>query len=550
MAEFSWILLLGGLSFFFFGLTYARQGLQLLAGDRLRMSIAHLTGNRILALSLGTLITVVLQSSTATILMLMSLAATGLLSLPQAFGVILGADIGTTVVVILLSIKKISDYALLLVVFGFVLEWLSFGSKKIKYAGRILFGFGMVFYGMKLMTQTANPLANDPSARILFEILSSHPLALLVASIFFTIVLQTSAATIGMAIALAMAGVLTLPSAIPIVLGANVGTCFTGIVAAFNSNTNGKRVAVAHLFVKVAGCLLILPFISQIVIVVERFSAQLNHWIPFVQTGVAGNIALTHLLFNLALALLFLPFLPLGVWVVSRLVPESRKEEKFGPKYLDKTALETPPLAFAQAKREILRIANLTYDLYSDCLRMFEPSLDVDLVIQRIEERDDKIDLLDREVRFYLAKISQETLTDTQREQEMALLSIAADLEGVGDIISKELARLANKKNEKRRSFSLEGWQNIEQLHRTGVENFGLTISIFASPNEELSRKMMHQGTHFNALEQQLRQSHIQRLHVGSPEAFETSSIHLDVLANLRRINDHLVHISQLSLQT
>ncbi|MDO8526294.1 MAG: Na/Pi cotransporter family protein [Deltaproteobacteria bacterium] len=550
MTEFSWVLLLGGLTFFFFGLNFARNGLQLLAGDRLRLIITRLTSNRFFSLSLGTLITVVLQSSTATILMLMSMAATNLLTLPQAFGVILGADIGTTVVVILLSIKKISDYALLLVVFGYVLEWFSRGAKQTRYIGRILFGFGMVFYGMKLMTQTASPLAGNPEAQILFSLLASHPVAILLASIAFTMVVQTSAATIGMAIALGLAGVIDLPTAIPVVLGANVGTCFTAIVASLGSNTDGKRVAIAHLFVKVSGVVLAMPFIPQIVWMVERCSEEITKWVPVIHPGVAGNIAMVHLFFNVALAILFLPFLKVGVWAVSHLVPEKKKEEVFGPKYLDINALETPPLAFAQAKREILRIANLTYDLYRDGLKMFDPGLDIERVAQEIETQDDKIDLLERKVRFYLAKISQEAMTESQAAQQMALLSIGADLEGVGDVISKQLTRLGEKKVEKRRTFSQQGWQDIQKLHQMGMENFSLTISAFASPAEEVTSKVMHHGERFNILEQQLRQSHIQRLHVGSPETFETSTIHLDILSNLRRINDHLVHMAQLSLQT
>lgn len=548
--SFSWILLFGGLAFFFFGLKYARLGLQLLSGDRMRLAIAHLTENRFKALALGTFITVILQSSTATILMLISLASTGLLALSQAFGVILGADIGTTFVVILLSIKKISDYALLLVVVGFLLEWLLKSSKKIKYAGQVLFGFGMLFYGMKLMTQTAAPLAANPQARILFELLAHHPVALLVAAVGLTILVQTSAVTIGMAMALGLSGVLDFSSAIPIVFGANVGTCFSAMAASFGGNVNGKRVAVAHLFVKVAGVLLAMPFIPSIVWVVEKISETLTHWFVFIQPGVAGNIAIVHLLFNVALAGLFLPFTPLGIWVVSRLVPERARSESFGPKYLDKGALDTPPLAFAQAKQEILRIANLTRDLYGGCLKMLERSLDIDRVVSEIEEIDDKVDLLDREVRFYLAAISQEELTDAQTSQQMGLLSVAADLEGIGDIISKELARLARKKSAKERVFSEQGWEDIQSLHRSGLDNFALAIAVFMAPNEELVRKVLHHGEHFDELETKLRQAHIQRLHAGQPEVFETSSIHLDVLGNLRRINAHLVHIAQLAMQS
>lgn len=550
MAEFSGILFLGGLSFFFFGLSSARNALQLLAGDRLRSFITRLTNNRIMAVGLGTLITVSLQSSTATILMLISLAATGLLTLPQAFGIILGADIGTTVVVILLSIKEVADYALLLVVFGFGLESIARGSKQMRYTGRILFSFGMLFYGMHLITQTAHPLALDPNAQFIFTLLSTHPIAMLILSILFTVLVQTSAATIGMVIALALAGAVTLPSAIPVVLGANIGTCFSPILASLTSNTNGRRVAMAHLFVKIVGVTLAMPFIPHIAVWIEKISFWVTHWVPFIHPDVAGQIAIVHLLFNVALACFFLPLVPFGVWVVSRFLVEGKREEQFGPKYLEETALETPPLAFAQAKREILRIANMTYDLHHDCLKMFDVGFDSDRVLREIEERDDKIDLLDRAVRFYLAKIARESLTDLQATQQMNLLSITAELEGVGDVISKELSRLADKKLSTKRSFSQEGWIDIQKLHQMGLDNFSLVISVFASPDEELFRKVVRQGEHFNAMEQQLRQAHIQRLHAGSPEAFETSSIHLDVLGNLRRINDHLVHLAQLALVT
>lgn len=542
--------MLGGLTFFFFGLKYARTGLQLLTGDRLRLAIARLTENRFKALSIGALITVILQSSTATLLMLVSLAGSGLLNLSQAFGVILGADIGTTFVVILLSIKKVADYALLLVVIGFALEWIFKESKRTKYTGRILFGFGLVFHGMKMMTQTAGPLAMDPTANAFFQLLSHNPAALLVVAVLLTLVVQTSAALIGMTMAMALSGVMTLETAIPVILGANVGTCFSAILASTSGNINGRRVAVAHLSVKITGVLLAMPFISQIAFFVQNISSGIHSWIPMIDPGMAGSIAIVHLLFNLSLALLFLPFLPFGVWAVSKMVPERKRKEVFGPKYLDKQALDTPPLAFAHAKREISRIGNMTYDLYRDCLKLLSRDADTEAILEEIEERDDRIDMLDREVRFYLAKIFQEALTEKQTAQQMALLSVTADLEGIGDIISKDLSHLARKKVAKSRIFSQQGWQDLQKLHKVGLENFGLVISAFTSPSEELTKKVLHQGDHFNELEQQLRQSHILRLHAGQVEAFETSSIHLDILGNLRRINAHLVHVAQVSLQT
>lgn len=550
MSQFSWLVLLGGLTFFFFGLTTARRGLQSLAGDRMRLAIARLTGNRFSALGTGALITVVLQSSTATILMLMSLASTGLLSLTQAFGVILGADIGTTLVVILISIKKISDYALALVILGFFLEWVFKNSKATSYAGRVVFGFGLIFYGMKLMTQTAAPLAADPSYLILFELFEKNPVSLLFASTLLTVLIQTSAATIGMAIALALAGALTLEHAIPIVLGANVGTCFTAILASFNGDVNGKRVAVAHLLVKVTGVALAMPLIDPIAAAVGGLTGLLTAWLPFAQPGVAGQIALVHLLFNSALAVLFLPFLPMGVLLVSKLVAARKEAKAFGPKYLDVKALETPALAFAQAKQELLRIASLVRDLYRDCLKMFGGGEEAEETLAEIEARDDKIDLLEKEVRFFLAKIARESVTDQQTAQEMALLGVGDDLEGIGDIISKELGRLAKKKMQTGRVFSKEGWEDIQKLHKTGVQNFETAVAAFASPSEELVAKIKRQAWDFKELQQELRIKHIQRLHDKKPEAVETSSLHLDVLVNLRRISDHLVRLGELTLKT
>lgn len=550
MNQFSWLVLLGGLTFFFFGLTYARRGLQSLAGDRMRLAIAHLTGNRFSALGTGALITVVLQSSTATILMLMSLASTGLLSLTQAFGVILGADIGTTLVVILISIKKISDYALLLVIIGFCLEWVLKNSKRAGYIGRVLFGFGLIFYGMKLMTQTAAPLTADPSYQILFGLFEKNPVGLLMASTLLTVLLQTSAAVIGMAIALALAGALTLDQAIPIVLGANVGTCFTAILASFTSDVNGRRVAVAHLFAKVAGVALAMPFIVQIAAAVNWLAGLLTGWLPFVVPGVAGQIAMVHLAFNIALAVLFLPFLPVGVLFVSKLVGAKQETKAFGPKYLDAKALEMPALAFAQAKQEISRIASLTRDLFRDSLKMFAGGGEAERVLNDIEEQDDKIDLLEREVRFYLAKISKESMTEQQLAQEMGLLGVGDDLEGIGDIVSKELGRLAQKKVRTGRVFSKEGWEDIQKLHQEGLANFETAMAVFASPSEELVLKVKHQCKRFKELQQDLKLKHIERLHEKKPEAVETSSIHLDVLGNLRRINDHLSHLAEAALKT
>ena len=547
MQQFSWILLLGGLAFFFFGLMHARTGLQLLAGDRLRLAITRLTGNRVLALGFGTLMTVVLQSSTATSVMLVTFAASGLLTLTQAFGVILGADIGTTFVVILLSIKKITDYSLLMIALGFLVEWI-FRENKLKFGGTVLLGFGLIFFGMQLMIGAATPFSDNPEALQIFVFLANHPIATFLAATVFTGIGQASAATIGITIALAHSGTISLDSALPMVLGANVGTTSAALVAGLGSNANGFRVALAHLFVKLIGSFLILPFIPQAVWLMNKISAQITTYLSFIEPGVSGEIALFHLLFNVFLVLLFLPFLSWGVWAISKLVPEEKKEREFGAKYLQKQALETPALAFAQAKRELLRLAGLAQNIYRDSIGLFQPSPNFDKLVANIETQDDHIDLLERDIRFYLAKISQKSLTEGQAKQQLSLLAIANDFESLGDVVSKELVVLGKKKMDKQKTFSKEGWEDIKKMYQIILDNFDLMTAALTAPNEEIVQRVIRQGEHIKELETELRQSHIQRLHHGLPETFETSSIHLEVLGHLRRVSGHLMHAAHEAL--
>src|SRR3989338_9156724 len=505
MQSFNWFMMLGGLAFFFFGLFTARSALQLLAGDRLRMVIAKMTKNRFFAVGLGAVVTCILQSSTAATVMLVSFASTGILTLTQAFGVILGADIGTTFVVVLLSVKKIAEYSLLMVALGYLAEGVS-KTKNIRYLGRIVFSFGMVFYGMHLMTQSAFPLTQSPEAFAIFSFLENHPFVSLMVAAVFTAAVHNSAATIGLAIALALSGALSLTAAVPMVLGANIGTTATALMAAFSSGTNGKRVAVAHIFVKVTGAVAAFFFIPEIVYGIEHCRGLLMAFLPMLEPGVAGLIAFFHLTFNVALALLFLPFISLGVWLITRMVPEPKGQKAFGPNYLDPTALETPALAFANAKRETLRIANLTYDLFDECLDLFHPTEEVIRTIEIVETHDDKIDLLEKEVRFYLSRLSQEQLTEKQAAQEMALLSIADDCEGIGDTISKEFVRLARKKAEKHRRFSDPGWKDLNHLHELLRTNFTLTIAALTSPDEEVIQRAKRHCDQFQEEEQNLRQ--------------------------------------------
>jgi len=550
MESFSWSILIGGLAFFFFGLSGAKKGLQLIVGDRLRAALGRVTENRFKAFGFGAFITFLLQSSGATSVMLISFADTKLLNLFQAIAILLGADFGTTFVVILLSIRKIADMSLAIVAIGFFIEMLA-KKRRTKSIGSILMSFGLIFYGMKLMVSAATPLQSSPAAMQIFAYLAVHPFASLIMATIVAAAVH-SAGMIGIAIALAFAGTISFEASIPLVLGANVGTCVTAILAAIGAKTEGRRVAAAHTAAKVMGVLVAFPFIPQIARFIHSIDAKVVSIVPAFQPGVAGEIAMTHIFFNMALAILILPLIGPLVKIVEKAIPTppKKKEEEFKPLYLDKAALETPALAFAQVKREILRITSIAYEMFDGCLKMFSRGLDITEEVEIMQDEDDKIDVLDKAIRFYLADISTEKLSTEQSHTQMVLLAITSDLEEIGDTISKEMVMLAKKKASWRRIFSDEGWKDLRGFQQMVKENFDLMISVLTQPSEELAVKVYHHEEHVDEVEQSLRQAHITRLHQGLKESFDTSSIHLDILGNLRRINTKIVHVVRMAMSS
>ncbi|MBL7685027.1 MAG: Na/Pi cotransporter family protein [Deltaproteobacteria bacterium] len=521
---------LGAVAIFIYGIRVSRIGLQLWGGDRLRGMIASLTDNRLMALAVGAIVTIILQSSSATANILVSFAGAGLMSLSQAMGVLLGADIGTTFVVVLLSIRKISDYAMLILAIGVVLDMTS-KKKRTRYISMLFVGFGFIFLGLQLMVLGVTPLKNNELFHELIHFLSqntlySFTLAALMTPFF------SSAGTIGLVMAFAFSGVLTFEAALPFVLGANLGTCATSVISSFSGARVGKQVAIAHLFFKLTGIAIFLPFITVYAELIHRIASLF----PGIENSVSAHIALSHVIFNLTVSILFLPFISQGVWLIEKLVPSSRNgfDQKFAPRYLDEKSLETPALAFGNVKREILRVADLVLVMFRDCLFCYEKS-DPDLVAE-IEARDDKVDFLDRDIKLFLAKLSQESLTDEQAKMSLNLISTAGAFEEIGDIIVQNILDMAGKKIHRGREFSEEGWSEIQSYHAKILETFHWTISAMTSNDQELAHRVLRSIEHLQKDHEELRNNHIARLQSGLKESFETSSIHLDTLSAFSRI--------------
>jgi phosphate:Na+ symporter len=400
-----------------------------------------------------------------------------------------------------------------------------------------VFGFGLVFLGIQLTTKATSPLQHNTLLLQVIEAFGEQPILGIMAGAGLTAIVQSSAVTLGLLLSLAFSGLLTLPVALPVVLGANLGNCVMPVLSAVRAGVEGKRVASAYVILKgsgVAGGLLLLtPFTT----LVSWTAASIPH-----------QIANAHTLFNVLLALGALPFLPWGAalarWFVP--VPPDISASKLHVQYLDERALETPSLAFAQATREILRMAEMVQRMLAKVITVFETN-DRD-VADDISEGDDYVDYLEHHIKLYLTKLSRSALSDEQAARELELIAFTSELETIGDIVDIDMMHLAKKKIRKGMEFSKEGAAEIRGFHARVMENLELSIAAFTSGDVDLARKLLRHKVKIAEMAQDLTEAHIQRLHQGLRESIETSSIHLDLLSNLKRINSQLSNIAHLIL--
>jgi len=519
--------LLGGTALLLFGVRFVGEGLQRALGSRLRHVLSTLTGNRIKALAVGAGVTAVLQSSSATTVMLVGFASAGLLTLRQTIGVILGADIGTTITVQLLAFN-ILGFAPLVVFLGWLL-YTAFAG-RVRYFGQGILGFGFLFLGMKLIADGTLPLQRSDLAVQMFTALVAQPFILLLLAAVFSALVRSSAATIGVALSFAAGGLMNLDGAMAIIFGANIGTAASALLASVGANAEARRVALAHAAFKVIGVAIFLPF-----------SVAFADLVRMTASDPQRQIANAHSLFNLIGALLFLPFTPIAADVFTRLVPDSRRTN-VGAVYLNPNVLDTPAVALGQALRELLRMGDVVLQSLRDTIVVF--ARDDAALMREVVRRDDHIDRLEEDIKQYVIRLRENALTKDQSERETALLFVVVNLEEIGDVIEKNLMELAEKKIRGQHRFSAQGWAEIQDLHAKVVENMELALGALATNDREIAEKVVRHKSQVNAMERRLRQAHIERLHEGLRESIDTSSIHLDVLASLKRANSLIAGIA------
>ncbi|MGE5706696.1 MAG: Na/Pi cotransporter family protein, partial [Bacteroidota bacterium] len=433
--------LVGGVALLLLGMQMAGEGLQKAAGARLRSMLNTLTTNRFSGLLVGTILTAIMQSSGATTVLLVSFVGSGLWAFEQTIAIILGANIGTTFTVQLIAFR-LTDYALLLVGGGFLISCFTKGNNK--HLGRAILGFGLIFLAIRIFGETMAPMKDNPLVSQVLSAIASDLWAGILTGAVVTALMNSSAATIGIVIVLAQHGLLTLSGAIPLVLGANIGTCAISLISSFGAPLEARRVATAHALMKVLGVLLMIPVVGPFI-----------HLAGMTSSDVARAIANGHTIFNLLLSLLFLPLSTPFARLIKRLLPRNPNEEVgFQIRYLDDRILGSPILALGAANREVRRMADRVQIMMNAVMELFLRGNEE--VLDQMEKLESELDALTKAIINYLSSLSQNALTEEESRRASAILYIVNDLEHIGDMLTK-LSLLGKKRIEMALIFSEQG---------------------------------------------------------------------------------------------
>lgn len=521
--------IVGGLGLFIYGIKLMGEGLQRAAGERLRSILKSLTSTPFKGMLVGLGVTSLIQSSSATTVMVVGFVNAGLMTLKQSLGVILGADIGTTITAQIVAFK-LTEYALPAIGLGFFINM--FVKRRFwKNLGLFIFGLGILFLGLNIMMSVAKPFANSEAAKNVFINFSRNPLLGILAGMLVTAIAQSSSATIGMVIALASVGLLDLSSAIPIIFGGNIGTCITAMLASIGTNISAKRTAVGHVLFKFLGTLIILSILPFYIKIVSLTS-----------TDIARQCANAHMIFNIAITAIFLPFTAFFTKLISRVVPGKEEEAvELGPKYLEKHLINTPLVALDASIKEIVRMAKLAKSMVSNAMDGF---LNSDIrVLASVDRKERAVDSLQEAITNYLMKLTQVQLSPEQANKIPSLLHSVNDIERIGDH-SENLVELAERKIEQSLPFSNEAIAELKDMYNKVLKMCDKITEALESNRVEDAQVALEMEDEINKLTEILRQNHIQRL--GEGKCFVISGIvFLDMVSNFEKIGDHLANVAE-----
>lgn len=532
---------LGGLALLMFGLKFMSTALQEVAGDKMRSILEQGTKNPLRGVLTGAAVTALIQSSTATTILTVGLVNSRLLTLRQAIGVIMGANIGTTVTVYLIGFN-LGRYALPIIAAG-VVAYLFFDNKKVQLIGQAIIGIGILFFGLTIMGDGLAPLRDVPAfAGMMLRIEDNASFGVLVGAIF-TALVHSSGATIGVLQELAYQGAITFQQAVPILCGDNIGTTVTALLVAIGTGVNARRAALTHLMFNVIGSCLFLPlFLSGIG---ERAIIFFTNYLFILIPGNVGwealniklQIAQTHLFFNLANALVQLPFVAVLAYIVTKLIPDRKHEtdlDEFTTIYIDKRFLANPSVALAQATREVLRMGRMAVDSFNNAMNYFESRNKA--LQQRGYQLEESINFMEREITDYIVLASESRLSKEDSYQSYALLQSINDIESIADMCM-DIMELSDYAERHHVVFSGEAKDELEHMIELTEETILLTLETLETRDKTIAMKVMHNEERLDEMQNEYRRAHIRRLNERVCNG-NNGAVFLDVLGYLERISD------------
>ncbi|NNK49116.1 MAG: Na/Pi cotransporter family protein [Gemmatimonadetes bacterium] len=526
--------LLGGLALFLYGMGQMADSLKIVAGDRMKSILARLTRNRVTGVLTGAFVTAVIQSSSVTTVLVVGFISAGLMTLTQSVGVILGADIGTTITAQIIAFN-IKEYSLLLVAVGFLVMFVA-RRDTTRHYGTAIMGLGLVFLGMGIMGEAMRPLRTwQPFLNVMAGL--ENPWLGIAVGAVFTALVQSSSATVGIIIVLGSQGLVSLPAGIALLLGANLGTTVTALLASIGRPREAQRSAVIHLIFKVVGVLIWVFLIDQLM----WLAVQVSPSHPELAGGARlaaetpRQVANAHTLFNVINTLLFLPFVNAFVWLVRRLLPDRKNgDQRVRIKYLDEGLIRTPAFALDRARLEMLHMGDRVRAMLQDIL---PATLGGDREnLGGFAARDDEVDALHGEIVTYLGRVSQESLTEGQTVELLQLMEATNDLENIGDIIETNLVSLGHSRLDDAVRVSAATVGVLEEFHSAVGRALDMALLAVTQKNEAAAAEVVAMKSEINRLADSAHLHEAKRLIAQEPGRLPAYTFEVDVLESLKRV--------------
>jgi phosphate:Na+ symporter len=523
--------LLAGIALLVWGTYLVRSSVLRVYGAQLRRFLTDGANNRFVALFCGLAVTGVLQSSTATALLTTSFSGSGFIATHAALAIMLGADVGTALAALFLS-RDLSWVSSLLIFVG-VIMFLSRQRTQSEHIGRAMIGLGLMMLALKLVVAATKPLTENAGAQAVFSSLSGDPLLDVVFAAIFAVIAYSSLAVVLLTAALVTSQVIGLDTALPLVLGANIGSGVLAVLMTLKAKPEVRRVPLGNLLFKLLGVALVLPFIKPVIVWVTS-----HGWSP------ALTVVLFHLAFNVSLAAIGIFLVKPVARLATSFLPSDAAaiDSASAPKYLDVQTLTTPSLALANASREALRVGDYVNEMLG-CLGRLIKDQDRSAA-EYVRQLDDTVDSLYKAIKLYLTKVSRSPMTEIESRRWTDIISFTINLEQVGDIIEKSANDVVGKNLDRQRHFSPAGLAELMDLHERLRTNLGLAMNVFLNNDVHDAQRLVEEKVKFRELEMQNYEKHLARLADQTVQSLETSSLHLDLMRDLKRINSHFCSVA------